>query len=140
MRTNCSGRRTEYPKDTLSQAAVARYRGHIPPDLRPGDRGKGVSVAVGTHFETGIGLIRELVGSLEVRDSGGGSGVRLEAGQFVSLLRIRCEPPAGSDVDPYVAEFECSGRIYTCPLYCFQARTRILASVEEPRSAPAIEV
>lgn len=69
-------------------------------------------------------MIRELVGSLDAWDAGAGVGVCLEAGRLVALLRIRCEPLVGLAASPYLAEFECCGRIYACPLYRFQARTQ----------------
>jgi len=69
-------------------------------------------------------LIRELVSSLDAWDIGASADVRLEAGLLVSVLRIRCEPLAASATSPYLAEFECCGRTYTCPLYLFQARTQ----------------
>jgi len=71
-------------------------------------------------------LIRELVSCLDAWDAGSGSGVRLETGLLVSVHRIRREPFAGTGVDPYLTEFECEGRLCTCPLYEFQARTQIV--------------
>ena len=85
-------------------------------------------------------MIRELVSSLEAWDAGRSSVVRLEAGQLVYVQRVRCEPLAGHAADPYVAEFECGGRIYTCPLYRFQARARVVdpetvEAIPEPNAA-----
>jgi hypothetical protein len=71
---------------------------------------------------------------LEAWDVGAASDVRLDAGQLVYAHRVRCEPLAGPALDPYVTEFECGGRLYTCPLYRFQARARIV----EPETEPAI--
>ena len=73
-------------------------------------------------------MIRELVSSLEAWDVGSNSGARLQAGQLVYVQRVRCEPLAGPAADPYVAEFECGGRTYTCPLYRFQARAQVVDS------------
>ena len=69
-------------------------------------------------------MTRELVSSLDAWDIGAGVDVRLETGLLVSVLRIRCEPLAGPAGTPYLAEFECCSRTYTCPLYRFQARTQ----------------
>jgi hypothetical protein len=80
-------------------------------------------------------LIRELVSSLDVWDIGARADVRLEAGLLVSVLRIRCEPLAGPAVTPYLAEFECRGRTFTCPLYRFQARTQT-AELELAETVP----
>jgi hypothetical protein len=76
-------------------------------------------------FQTGSDEVtRELVGSLEVWDVGARAKIRLEAGLLVSALRIRRQPLEGPAVTPYLTEFECGGRAYTCPLYRFQARTQ----------------
>ena len=85
-------------------------------------------------------LIRELVSSLDAWDVGAHADVRLDAGCLVSLLRIQCEPLAASAATPYLAEFACSGRTYTCPLYRFQARTQTAAlefaeALPEPEAA-----
>lgn len=72
-------------------------------------------------------MTRELVSSLDAWDIGACADVHLEAGLLVSVLRIRCEPLAGPAVVPYLTEFECRGRTYTCPLYRFQARTQTAA-------------
>ena len=73
-------------------------------------------------------MIRELVGRLDAWDVGAGVEVRLEAGLLVSFLCIRRQPLAGSAITPYLAEFECCGRAYSCPLYRFQARTQTAES------------
>lgn len=84
-------------------------------------------------------MIRELVSSLDAFDVCTQADVRLEAGSLVSLLRIRCEPLAASAPAPYLAEFECSDRVYTCPLYQFQARTET-AAVEFADALPERKV
>lgn len=84
-------------------------------------------------------MIRELVSSLKAWDTCASADVRLEAGLLVSVLGIRCAPLAGPDVIPYLAEFECGGRTYTCPLYRFQARTQT-AELESAEVLPEREV
>jgi hypothetical protein len=65
--------------------------------------------------------------------------VQLEAGLAVLVLRIRCEPLGASAAAPYLTEFECGGRTYTCPLYSFQARTQT-AGWESAESLPERKV
>ncbi len=69
-------------------------------------------------------MTREIISGLNVWDIAARESVRLEAGLPVSVLRIWCEPLGGSSESPYLTEFECCGRTYTCPLYSFQARTQ----------------
>jgi hypothetical protein len=69
-------------------------------------------------------VIRELLSGLDAWDIAACAKVRLDAGLLVSVVRIRCEPLAEPAVTPYLTEFECCGRTYTCPLYRFQARTQ----------------
>lgn len=84
-------------------------------------------------------MIRELVSGLDAWDLGAGVDVRLEAGLLVSLLRIRREPLAEPATAPYLAEFECGGRTYTCVLSRFQARTQT-AELEFAEALPEREV
>ena len=87
-------------------------------------------------FRTGSDeVIRELLSGLDAWDICAREDVHLEAGMLVSVLRIRCQPLAGPAVIPYLTEFECGGRAYTCPLYRFQARTRT-AELEFAGSLP----
>lgn len=87
----------------------------------------------GTHLNGDFRLIRELVNTLQAWDAGAGSGVLLQAGSLVFVRRIRREPFPGSATGPYLTEFECQGRLYACPLYEFQARTR-LADLESAQA------
>jgi hypothetical protein len=84
-------------------------------------------------------LIRELVCNLDAWDLGAEAGVCLQAGLLVSLSRIRCETLAVPATAPYLAEFECSGRTYICPLYLFQARTQT-AELEFAEALPERKV
>jgi len=83
-------------------------------------------------------LNRETISHLEVWDVAARENVLLEAGLPVSVLRLRCEPPGGASGTPYLTEFECRGRVYTCPLYSFQARTQTarmdFAATEQQRT------
>lgn len=94
-----------------------------------------MSVAVDTITERELKTpMRELVAHLEAWDAESDACVRLEPGQVVAVLRIRRAPLGDGDADPYLTEFESGGRIYTCPLYQFQARTESLALSRARRS------
>lgn len=98
------------------------------PDLRPGNRGIGVSVAV-EHSQVKRGFaLREVIRPLNVRDADAGSLTTLQPGSILSSCRIR-RTPANCGEEAYLMEFLFSGRRYACPLYLFQPRTRVLEVV-----------
>lgn len=91
------------------------------PDLRPGNRGIGVSVAVGHALPYGENLARIVIRRLVARDESGRGDVVIEPGSSVQTCRIyRAETP---ETDLYLIEFESQGRQMRCPLVQFQART-----------------
>ena len=84
-------------------------------------------------------MLREITRQLMAWDAGARSAVTLEPGAVLSNCRIHrnCE-----DGEPYVMEFQHSGRLYSCPLFRFQPRTQAvpLVWVEEipAREAAAV--
>jgi hypothetical protein len=109
------------------------------PDLRPGYRGIGVSVAVrGTNRQRGFEVLRKTVGKLAVEDIMAGTGTALEPGTVLALYRIERESSPSPSSDVYQVVFELGGRKYRCPLYRFQARTQALQAARE-QGAPARE-
>src|SRR5262245_6086364 len=101
------------------------------PDLRPGNRGIGVSVAVGTR-SNGDKLQREVIRPLQVRDAAGVS-FTLEPGSILTAYQI-VPDRAGREV--YLMEFDSSGRRYRCPLVQFQPRTKSLPPDKMEECAP----
>jgi hypothetical protein len=69
----------------------------------------------------GILLLREITRQLTVWDTGARSVVVLEPGTVISGCRIHRNHEDG---EPYVVEFQFSGRLYSCPLFRFQPRTQ----------------
>ena len=109
------------------------------PDLRPGNRGIGVSAAVeGTNRQRGFKVLRETVGKLAVEDVVARTGAVLEPGTVLTLYRIECNGSAAPLSDVYQVVFESGGRRYRCPLYRFQARTQALEAARE-QGTPARE-
>ena len=74
----------------------------------------------GTHGLRGL-VVREIVRQLKAWDTGSRSAVTLEPGAVVSCCRIHRDREDG---EPYVMEFQHSGRLYSCPLFRFQPRTQ----------------
>jgi hypothetical protein len=95
------------------------------PDLRPGNRGIGVSVAVEHSLPYGDCMIREVIRTLQVWDADACIVGTLERGVVISSCSIQRSLP-GSDAEAYQVQFLSSGRRYCCPLYLFQPRTRIV--------------
>jgi hypothetical protein len=95
------------------------------PDLRPGNRGIGVSVAVGHHRATGIGTVaRTVIRTLEAWDQATHNQVKIQPGTLLDscrILRNRDDDAAMPEV--YLMEFESAGKRYCCPLAHFQPRT-----------------
>ena len=78
-----------------------------------------------------IGVLREVIRSLEAWDRAARCQVTIRPGEVLSGCRIQFNGlmHADSAVEPYVMEFHCSGREYLCPLYRFQSRTQVLELV-----------
>jgi hypothetical protein len=109
------------------------------PDLRPGNRGIGVSAAVeGTNRQRGFEVLRETVGKLAVEDIVALAGTVLEPGTVLTLYRIERNSSAAASSDVYQVVFESGGRWYRCPLYRFQPRTQALEAARE-QGTPARE-
>jgi hypothetical protein len=53
----------------------------------------------------------------------------LQPGAVLSACRILRNQLPGAE--PYVAEFACAGRRYSCPLFLFQPRTQALTAAVE---------
>ena len=109
------------------------------PDLRPGNRGIGVSAAVkGTNRQRGFEVLRETVGKLAVEDIVARTGVVLEPGTALTLYRIERNSSPQPPADVYQVVFESGGHWYRCPLYRFQPRTQAREAVSE-QGTPARE-
>jgi hypothetical protein len=98
------------------------------PDLRPGNRGIGVSVAVAHKSVRGFLVIREVISSISVWDTAKRCAITLQPGTLLRSCQIRRH--THSDVDPYMMEFEAAGGHYECTLVTFQPRTRAAEAVE----------
>jgi hypothetical protein len=99
------------------------------PDLRPGNRGIGVSVAVGAQTADGDrNLLRETIRPLEAEDTQTRTQTLLQMGTPLSgwLIRRNNSEGTASGADVYLVEFQSAGRRYRCPLYRFQARTQAI--------------
>ena len=95
------------------------------PDLRPGNRGIGVSVAVEhSQCRMGIRVVREVSQPLPVWDAAARSDTTLHPGAVLCSWQIHRS--AGVEAEAYLMEFHSAGRLYTCPLYLFQPRTRVI--------------
>jgi hypothetical protein len=68
---------------------------------------------------------RAIMRPLEAWDRDDGSTWVFDAGAVVGGCRIVRNDAPGDE--PYVVEFDFSGRRYACPLFAFQPRTQILA-------------
>lgn len=68
---------------------------------------------------------REIIRPLEAWDVEECSTWVLGAGTVLSGCRIVRNDAPGDE--PYVMEFDFSGRRYACPLFTFQPRTQVLA-------------
>jgi hypothetical protein len=90
-----------------------------------------VSVAVGHEPRRGFRVLREAIRPLEAWDAAARSTVTLEPGALLSCCQVHrgrdTEVEAG--FEPYVMEFESSGRQYTCALFRFQPRTQAVELV-----------
>jgi hypothetical protein len=73
-----------------------------------------------THELRGLGL-RKITQELQAWDNGAGSIVTLEPGVVLSSCQIHRDRQDG---EPYVMEFQHSGKVYSCPLFRFQPRTQ----------------
>ena len=97
------------------------------PDLRPGNRGIGVSVAVDTHFAYWGFVARIVIRRLVAWDGAAQADMALEPGVFIESCRIHRDSETGDqDLGGYVMAFESGGRELRCPLVQFQARTEAL--------------
>jgi hypothetical protein len=97
------------------------------PDLRPGNRGIGVSVAVGTfRAERGNRVKRTVVRRLVAFDATLSTAIRIEPGANVEAGHIvrNAAPAEDSGTGVYAMEFEFAGLTLRCPLVDFQARTQ----------------
>jgi hypothetical protein len=115
------------------------------PDLRPGNRGIGVSVAVGHHKQRGIEAVaRTVIRTLKAWDSATRKQVEIQPGAFLESYRILRNRNAGAtpSVDVYLMEFESAGQRYCCPLAQFQPRTLAVEQfvVEEEPARDSIAV
>jgi hypothetical protein len=109
------------------------------PDLRPGNRGIGVSAAVkGTNRQRGFAVLRETLSKLAVEDIVALAGAVLEPGAVLTLYRIERNSNPAPSSDPYQVVLESGGRQYRCPLYRFQARTQAVEAASE-QGTPARE-
>src|ERR1017187_5286926 len=109
------------------------------PDLRPGNRGIGVSAAVkGTNRQRGFEVLRETLSKLAVEDIVALAGAVLECGTVLTHYRIERNSSAASSSDVYQVVFESGGRQYRCPLYRFPARTQAVEAARE-QGTPARE-
>jgi hypothetical protein len=108
------------------------------PDLRPGNRGIGVSVAVGT-LTTGFGSVsRTVIKTLQACNSHNGNHVSIQPGTGLLECRIRRDCIPG---EVYVMEFETTGQRYYCPLAQFLPRTAVRpAGVEEKPARDSVAV
>ena len=91
--------------------------------------------------ETGIELVREVIRPFQAWDAVARSAVTLEPGVVLNACLVqRFAGHAGSEA--YGVEFHSSGRRYTCPLYLFQARTRVMdhVAVAENTASEAVAV
>jgi hypothetical protein len=105
------------------------------PDLRPGNRGIGVSVAVGHYQGTGVQTVaRTVIRTLEAWDPKTWVPIQLQPGALLESYRILRNRDAGAahSAEVYLMEFETAGRRYCCPLAQFQPRTLQLAVEEKP--------
>jgi hypothetical protein len=63
----------------------------------------------------------------------------IPAGTLLSECRVVRQSPGG---EPYLVQFGCDGRGYTCPLYVFQPRTQAVdgepAALEHDAAALAV--
>lgn len=74
-----------------------------------------------THADYGDSVLREITRQLKAWDDGACSTVVFEPGAVISCCRIHRNREDG---EPYVMEFQFSGRLYSCPLFRFQPRTQ----------------
>jgi len=98
-----------------------------------------VSVAVEVVGERGQAqVIREVVKPLVAWNADLRSNATLPPGSILSGCRIETNRIAHpeSGVEPYVMEFLWSGRLYLCPLFRFQPRTRSL----DPQTVDAVAI
>jgi hypothetical protein len=99
------------------------------PDLRPGKpRHRGECPLPGTNRPNGVELMRETVAALTVYEPEAQSETRLEPGTLLGECRIHrsMETEIAQGAEPYVVRFQWAAREYRCPLYRFQARTRVV--------------
>jgi hypothetical protein len=109
------------------------------PDLRPGNRGIGVSAAVeGANRQRGFEVLRRTVSKLAVEDIVACSGAVLEPGTVLTFYHIERDNSPAPSSDVYQVLFEAGGRQYRCSLYRFQARTQVVEAARE-QGTPARE-
>jgi len=88
-------------------------------------------------------VLRETISRLSVWDAGAHTQTTLEPGAVLEFCRVYHNGPTlAGEADAYEVEFHSAGRCYTCPLYRFQPRTRLLrlVSVEAIPAREAVAV
>jgi len=86
-------------------------------------------------------VLRETISQLSVWDAAAHTQITLEPGAVLESCRVyRDESAPAGEADAYEVEFHSTGRRYTCPLFRFQARTRLLVSAEAIPAREAVAV
>ena len=96
------------------------------PDLRPGNRGIGVSVAVDTNCaQRGLLVTRRVLRRILAFDAAESAIIPIQPGAILEFCRIvrNSGDAETSATEVYVMEFDLAGRRLRCPLVDFQART-----------------